>query len=231
MITYAERVCFQPRHLLVFARVQVLVARVADTWGNELRCHELARAVHAVVADRTLTVVDGHCGPVEHSWLRFSDGLIIDAYVPGRLPSVQIVDSIVGAMYRPGPARTDIGQSIVDRLVTEMGGKSSAMIGPPAVRLSGVTVGAVIEVVARHFALRPADLKNDRRPKPLASARAVAMYLARKHTSASYPDIARAFGGRHHTTVLVAFKKVTQQLRDDATLREQLAAIEQQLSR
>jgi hypothetical protein len=231
VITYAERVCFQQRHLHVFARIQALVARVADTWGNELRCHELARAVHAVVDDSALTVVDGHCGPVEHSWLRFSDGLIIDAYVPGRLPSVQIVDSIVGAMYRSGPARVDIDQSIVDRLVTEMGGKSSAMIVPPAVRLSGVTVGFVIEVVARHFALSPADLKNDRRPKPLASARAVAMYLARKHTSASYPDIARAFGGRHHTTVLAAFKKVTQQLRDDAPLREQLAAIEQLLSR
>lgn len=231
MITYAERSCFQPRHLHVFARVQAIVARVANTWGNELRCHELARAVHAVVADSTIAVVDGHCGPIEHSWLQFSDGLILDAYVPGRLPSVQIVDSIVGVMYRPGPTRTDLKQSIIDRLVTEMGGGSSAVVALSAVKLSGVTVGAVIEAVARHFALKPADLKNDRRPKPLASARAVAMYLARKHTSASYPDIARAFGGRHHTTVLIAVKKVTKQLRDDAALREQLAAIEQVLSR
>lgn len=65
-------------------------------------------------------VVDGKCGPVEHSWLRFSDGVIIDPYVPGRLPAVQIVDPIVGAAYRPGSMRDDIQQSIVDRLVLEM---------------------------------------------------------------------------------------------------------------
>jgi Bacterial dnaA protein helix-turn-helix len=228
VITYAEHSCFQPRHLNALVRVQALVARVSDTWGNELRCHELARAIHVVVADRMLTVEDGLCGPVEHSWLRFSDGLILDAYVPGRLPSVQVVDSIVGAMYRAGSARTDICQLIVDRLIAEMGGKLSA---PPTAQLTGVTVTAVIEAVARHFSLKSADLKNDRRPKPLASARAMAMYLARAHTKASYPDIARAFGGRHHTTVLIAVKKVTKQLRDDAALREQLAAIEQLLSR
>jgi Bacterial dnaA protein helix-turn-helix len=228
VITYAERSCFQPRHLSVLARVQALVARVSDAWGNELRCHELARAVHGVVADDTLTVEDGLCGPVEHSWLRFTDGQILDAYVPGRHPSVQIIDAIVGAMYRQGSARTDICQPIVDRLIAEMGGKLAA---PPTAQFTGVTVAAVIETVARHFSLRSADLKNDRRPKPLASARAVAMYLARAHTKASYPDIARAFGGRHHTTVLIAVKKVTKQLRDDAALREQLAAIEQLLSR
>jgi hypothetical protein len=65
-------------------------------------------------------VVDGKCGPVEHSWLCFSDGVIIDPYVPGRLPAVQIVDPIVGVAYRPGPRRDDIQQSIVDRLVLEM---------------------------------------------------------------------------------------------------------------
>ena len=231
MITYAARMCFQPRHLQALAHVQTLVARVPDTWGNELRCHELARAAHSVVADSTIAVVDGQCGPVEHSWLRFSDGLILDAYVPGRLPSVQIVDSIVGAMYRSGSARTDICQPIVDRLIAEMGGRPPIAIVSPSVQLTGLTVGAIIDVVAKHFALKPADLKNDRRPKSLASARAVAMYLARAHTKASYPDIARSFGGRHHTTVLVAVKKVTRQLRDDAAFREQLATIEQLLSR
>jgi hypothetical protein len=231
VITYAERGCFQPRHLHVFTRVQALVARVSNTWGNELRCHELARATHVVVADSTLTIVDGQCGPVEHSWLRFSDRLILDAYVPGRLPSVQIVDSIVGAMYRPGPTRTDIRQPIVDRLIAEMGEKPAITTVSPAVQIAGLTVGSIIEAVAKHFALKPADLRNDRRPRPLASARAVAMYLARTRTSASFPDIARAFGGRHHTTVLVAVKKVTRQLPDNAVLREQLAAIERLLVR
>lgn len=120
MITYAERACFRPSHVRLLALVEACVARVSDAWGNELRCHELARAVRRVIGDRALTVVDGHCGPVEHSWLRGADGVIFDAYVPGRLPAVQVVDTIVARSYRPGPPRRDIRRALVRRLVVEM---------------------------------------------------------------------------------------------------------------
>lgn len=125
MITYAERKCFQQSHLRLLALVEAYVECVAPTWGNELRCHELARAVHlAVYADEyKLDVVDGHCGPVEHSWLRCSNGVILDVYAPGRLPAVQLVDPLIGVgTYRPGKLRRDVRQEIVDRLVVEMGG-------------------------------------------------------------------------------------------------------------
>ena len=124
MITYAERACFRAPHLRLLSRVEASVARISNAWGNELRCHELARAVHLVVYAREhkIEVVDGKCGPIEHSWLRFSDGVIIDPYVPGRMPAVQIVDPIVGTAYRPGAPRSDIRQAIVDRLVLEMRG-------------------------------------------------------------------------------------------------------------
>ena len=125
VITYAERACFDPPHIGLLVRVQAYVARVSDTWDNELRCHELARAVHLVVyarGEHKLDVVDGKCGPIEHSWLRFSDGVILDPYAPGRMPAVQIVDPIVGTAYRPGVPRSDIRQAIVDRLVLKMRG-------------------------------------------------------------------------------------------------------------
>lgn len=122
MITYAERACFRPLHLLLLARVDAYVARVSDAWGRDLRCHELARAVYRVVGDTTIVVVDGHCGPVEHSWLRLSDGTILDAYAPGRLPAVQMVDAIVAAAYRAGPPRRDVRRDVVDQLVLEMRG-------------------------------------------------------------------------------------------------------------
>jgi hypothetical protein len=61
--------------------------------------------------------VDGHCGIVEHSWLRCS--VILDVYAPGRLPAVQLVDPLIGG-YRPGKPRQDIRPPIVDRLVAEM---------------------------------------------------------------------------------------------------------------
>ena len=126
MITYAERSCFSELHLRLLARVKKHVAHVSRAWGNELRCHELARAVQAALSardpDHKLDVVDGKCGPIEHSWLQFSDGVILDPYVPGRMPAVQIIDPIVGTAYRPSAPRSDIQQAIVDRLVLEMRG-------------------------------------------------------------------------------------------------------------
>jgi hypothetical protein len=119
VITYAARECFQPSHLDLLARVQTIVARVSDEWGNELRCHELARAVHRVIGDSTIRVVDGHCGPIEHSWLRCGDGTIVDPYAPGRVPAVQVVDPLAGS-YRPGVARRDVRRSVIRRLVNEM---------------------------------------------------------------------------------------------------------------
>ena len=124
MITYAERSCFQRAHVRLLSRVEAYVARVSNSWGNELRCHELARAVYLVVQDHKLELMDGKCGPVEHSWLVLSDGAILDPYVPGRLPAVQLIDPIVASLYRPGDPRDDIRDTIVDRLIMEMRGTS-----------------------------------------------------------------------------------------------------------
>lgn len=125
MITYAERVCFRPMQLLALARVEACVGRISDHWGNELRCHELVRAVYEVIDDRDLLVVDGKCGPIEHSWLCFTDGMILDPYTPGRLPAIQLVDPIAGS-YRPGEMRSDIKQPVIDQLICEMLSRTSS---------------------------------------------------------------------------------------------------------
>ena len=57
------------------------------------------------------------------------------------------------------------------------------------------------------------------------------MFLARKHTGESYPDLGRAFGNKHHTTVLSAFEKIAERLKSDVALKSELGAIENQLSR
>jgi hypothetical protein len=127
MITYAERVCFRSDHVKLLALTELYVGRVGKHWGNELRCHELARAVHTVlciedsgIVDRCgLIVVDGQCGPVEHSWL-VGGGFVLDPYAPGRLPAVQIVDALLAMMYRVGVRRQDIRPGIVKQLIREM---------------------------------------------------------------------------------------------------------------
>ncbi|MEJ7600141.1 MAG: chromosomal replication initiator protein DnaA [Kofleriaceae bacterium] len=89
-----------------------------------------------------------------------------------------------------------------------------------------LTVETVIKAVASYYSLKPADIKSERRHKSVATPRAVAMYLARHHTKDSYPDLARAFGGKHHTTVISAVQKIIERLKDDASLRAEIHAVE-----
>lgn len=126
MITYAERKIFTVRHRNALEYATARVERVGSRWKDELRCHELTRAVMRTAfwdASKAwgLTVIDGKCGPVEHSWLQFDDGIALDIYAPGRYPSVQLVDGFIGS-YTKGAARTDINESLVNQLVHEMRG-------------------------------------------------------------------------------------------------------------
>src|SRR6476620_5997128 len=89
-----------------------------------------------------------------------------------------------------------------------------------------ITVETIIKSVASYYGLKPSEIKSDRRHKSLANPRAVAMYLSRNHTKDSYPDLARAFGGKHHTTVISAVQKIADRLKEDAGLRSEIHAIQ-----
>ncbi|MDG3007794.1 chromosomal replication initiator protein DnaA [Paludisphaera mucosa] len=69
--------------------------------------------------------------------------------------------------------------------------------------------------VCGHFQVEADDLKSGSRVRTLAYPRMLAMYLARKHAGASYSEIGRYFGGRNHSTVMSAEKKVVAWLKDD----------------
>ncbi|MEM9490783.1 MAG: chromosomal replication initiator protein DnaA [Myxococcota bacterium] len=92
-----------------------------------------------------------------------------------------------------------------------------------------LTADAVIRAVASYYGVKVGEIKSARRHKAIAGPRAVAMYLARKHTSDSYPDLGRAFGGKHHTTVISAVDKITKRLKTDPGLRGEVQAIEANL--
>jgi len=94
-----------------------------------------------------------------------------------------------------------------------------------------ITAESVIKAVASYYGLKPSDIKSERRHKSVATPRAVAMYLSRHHTKDSYPDLARAFGGKHHTTVISAVQKIIERVKDDASLRSEIHAIESMILR
>jgi chromosomal replication initiator protein len=78
-----------------------------------------------------------------------------------------------------------------------------------------VALRDVERAVCELFQVTADALKSDGRARALAYPRMMAMYLARKHTGAAYSEIGRYFGGRNHSTVISAEKKVLAWLRDE----------------
>ena len=76
-----------------------------------------------------------------------------------------------------------------------------------------VTIDEIQKLVSQHFELKPLDLISARRARAVARPRQIAMYLAKRLTTRSLPEIGRKFGGRDHSTVIHAVRKV-EQLRD-----------------
>ena len=95
------------------------------------------------------------------------------------------------------------------------------LLGPdrdPSPEPTPCTIEEIVEVTAARFGVAPADiLARDRRPT-VASARKLAMYLARALTDHSLPEIGRAFGGRDHSTVLSAIRRVEREITADSEL-------------
>jgi len=73
-------------------------------------------------------------------------------------------------------------------------------------------------VVCQAFGVRPQDLKSSSRSPVFTRPRMLAMYLARKHIHAPYREIGRHFGGRNHSTVVAATKRVRSWLESETTL-------------
>ncbi|MDP0490021.1 MAG: chromosomal replication initiator protein DnaA [Verrucomicrobiota bacterium JB023] len=93
-----------------------------------------------------------------------------------------------------------------------------------------VSIDSIQRVVAEYFDLRVSDLTGRKRPKHIAHARQVAMFLSRKHTQNSLVEIGDAFG-RDHGTIIHACKKVTSLVDTEPTTRQTLELIESRLSR
>ncbi len=71
-----------------------------------------------------------------------------------------------------------------------------------------ITIDSIQKAVAERYAIKPAQLKEKSNRKEIVVPRQVAMYLVKELTQASLPEIGRAFGGKHHTTVIHSINKI-----------------------
>ncbi|AXW84853.1 chromosomal replication initiator protein DnaA [Anaplasma marginale] len=85
-----------------------------------------------------------------------------------------------------------------------------------------VTVGMIQKKVAEFFGIKLEDMYSARRLRALARPRQVAMYLAKRLTQKSLPDIGKSFGGRDHATVIHAVKQIEKFMEDDAKLADDI---------
>lgn len=92
-----------------------------------------------------------------------------------------------------------------------------------------ISVEQIQKATADLFKIRIGDMYSKRRPANIARARQVAMYLAKEMTQKSFPEIGDAFGGRDHTTVMHAVKRVAELRQKDAELNRQIHMLEQTL--
>ncbi len=87
----------------------------------------------------------------------------------------------------------------------------------------------IVKVVAEWFGLKPSDVKSRRRSRNIVVPRQIAMYLMRKLTPMSLPDIGEFFGGMDHSSVLHSVKKVEKLLETDGNIRKTVEELERRL--
>ena len=93
-----------------------------------------------------------------------------------------------------------------------------------------VTTEVIQKIVATRFNVSVSDMLGKRRTHNIAFARQVAMYLTRKFTACSYPEIGALFGGRDHSTVIHAHKVITERITKDEELAGSVKSLEKQLT-
>ncbi len=88
-----------------------------------------------------------------------------------------------------------------------------------------ITIDAVQKAVAEKFGIKPAQLREKSNRKEIVGPRQVAMYLVKELTHASLPEIGRAFGGKHHTTVIHSIDKIDEQKPKDPDLNKLINSV------
>ena len=144
-------------------------------------------------------------------------------YIAGRIDNN--IRELEGALTRVVAYASLTGSRITTELVAE----SLKNIFPDNTTKE-ITLEIIREVVATHFKITIEDLNSGKRNKNLAMPRQIAMYLCRELTDTSLPQIGEFFGGRDHTTVLHAYKKIAKDrasnIQLDKTVQELIKSIE-----
>jgi chromosomal replication initiator protein len=204
--------------------------------GKERTQEEFFHTFNALYDGQKQIVITSDCPPREIPTLeerlhsRFEWGLIADMEPPdletkvailkrkADLDGVQLPDDV--AFFIASKVKSNIRElegSLV-RLVaisSLRGLPISKMLAQDAIRNiaeddqpAGITIDQIQQAVAAHYRLRVDELTSKSNTRQIAVPRQVAMYLCKRLTKHSFPEIGREFGGKHHTTVIHSVEKI-----------------------
>ncbi len=133
------------------------------------------------------------------------------------------VRELEGALAAPG------GPGVVQQPAITVEVAREAIAKLVASAPSGLTIEAVQREVAAYFDVKLHDLKGPKRHRAIAHPRMIAMFLSRKLTNMSYPEIGSRFGGKDHSTVISAVRKIERLCGEDPSVRSVVGTLESHL--
>src|ERR1044071_6133547 len=227
--------------------------------GKERTQEEFFHTFNTLYEQQKQIVISSDCPPREIPTLeerlhsRFQWGLIADLEPPDLETKVAILKRKAEAMAFPIP--DEVALFIASRVknnVRELEGSLirlvaiSSLRGIPVSRELAkdairniatddepgvITIEQIQKAVAAAFKLTPEQLVSKSNARQIAFPRQVAMYLCKQLTKHSFPEIGRAFGGKHHTTVMHSCEKVQSLSATDAGLQKQLIDLSKSLKK
>jgi chromosomal replication initiator protein len=93
-----------------------------------------------------------------------------------------------------------------------------------------ITIDKIQKKIADHYQIKTIELKSSKRLKNIVFPRQVAMYICRKLTNLSYPEIGNKFGGKDHSTIIHAVKKIERTMKEDLQIKTTIDKIIENLS-
>jgi chromosomal replication initiator protein len=240
MLSFKER--YRNNDVLLIDDIQFIA-------GKERTQEEFFHTFNSLYDTHKQIIISADCPPREIPTLeerlhsRFEWGLIADIQPPDLETKVAIIkkkaerqnisipDNV--ALYIASKIKSNIREleGALVRLIAFCSLKGSEITLPMAQETlqdilglgeRTVTIEMIQKMIADHFKMRVQDLKSKNNSKSVAVPRQICMYLCKKLTGASLPQIGREFGDKHHTTVLHSINKIGELREKDRDLNKQL---------
>lgn len=136
------------------------------------------------------------------------------------------IRELEGALVRVIAYAAIQGKEINSNLASEA---LQSIVGPN--HKTALSIEEIINQVSRFYQISVQDIKGKKRTKEIVYPRQIAMYLARELTDVSFPKIGEDFGNKNHTTVIHAYEKVSESIKSDASLKDQINQLKDRLTK